>query len=95
MKGEKSCRVMSCCWHMRYEIVGVILLVLATLMTLFTLSSLGIAAMFIVGAWLCCHKYCMCCKTGHHHTGMETDMMACSEEDKPAVKKTVRKTVAK
>lgn len=46
----------ACYWAYRFEILGLFLLFIATILTLITLNSIGIAAMFVVGAALCCHK---------------------------------------
>ena len=62
MEDSKNCHVGNNCWTFRFELVGLILVILATILTLLTLSGLGIAAMFLVGAALCCHK----CFFGHH-----------------------------
>lgn len=57
----------------RGEIVGSVLLILATLLTILTFSGLGILGMFVTGLFLCCHKH-MCCKH-------------CPESKEPAAKK--------
>jgi hypothetical protein len=59
MEDSKECRV-SCYWTYRFEILGLVLIFIATILTLVTFNSLGIAAMFVVGAALCCHKYLSC-----------------------------------
>jgi len=68
MEDSKNCQVGTNCWTFRFELVGLVLVILATILTLLTLSGLGIAAMFLVGAALCCHKcfgHCHC--NGHSH----------------------------
>lgn len=64
MKDKKYCNILACCWDYRHELSGLILLVLATLLTLFTGSSLGIFSMFLVGLVLYCHKF-WSCHRGH------------------------------
>lgn len=53
---------MKCCWAYKYEILGLLFLLLATILTLITFNSIGIAAMFFVGLVLCAHR-CLCYKT--------------------------------
>jgi len=64
MKDKKNGSVVSCCWGYRHELLGLVLLVLATLLTIVTGNSLGIFAMFLVGAVLFCHR----CWFWHCHT---------------------------
>ena len=45
------------------EVFGVVLIVIATILTIVTGSSLGIAAMFIAGGLLCCRSKRGCCCT--------------------------------
>lgn len=54
----------------RCEVLGFILLLIATLLTIFTFNGLGILGMFFVGLALCCHhKFCrkgeQCCDVEH------------------------------
>lgn len=56
MKGSKWCDVGSCCWEMRFEILGLVLIVIATLLTIASHNSFGIVTMFIVGAVLVCYR---------------------------------------
>ena len=88
MDDLKSCNVGSNCWTIRYEIVGIILLVLATILTLITLNGFGIAAMFIVGAALCCHKCFMYTDCHTQILDEELDLIAAE----PVVKSSGRKT---
>lgn len=66
--------VKGCCASHRVEILGVIMLAIATVLTLYTLSSAGIFGMFLVGVVFCTHKHfgsgmcgcgptCGCCST--------------------------------
>ena len=66
MKDAKGCRMTACCWSHRHGVVGLILLVIATLLTIATHNGIAIAAMFVAGIGLCCHKHWMC-HCGHHH----------------------------
>ena len=50
----------NCYWTHRYEILGLVLLFIATVLTIISFNSLGIAAMFIVGGFLCAHRYLSC-----------------------------------
>jgi len=89
MKKSKDCKGGSCWWALRYELVGVIFLGLATFLTVITLNGFGIAAMFIVGMVLCCHK-CLGCKICHSHSFEEELCQALDDsamqvkQDKPA-----------
>lgn len=61
MKDTKACSTKSgCCWNYKHEIVGAIFILIATLLTIFTVNSLGILGMFIVGAMLLCCKHSRC-----------------------------------
>jgi len=85
MKNSKLCDATGSCWGHRHELLGIILIILATILTIYTWSGIGIAVMFIVGALLCCYKcfscHCgHCCdskdghhKMGHHDEGCHTD----------------------
>ncbi len=88
MDDLKSCNVGSNCWTIRYEIVGIVLLILATILTLITLNGFGIAAMFIVGAALCCHK-CFMYTDCHTHI-IDEDLDLTPPES--VIKTTARKT---
>lgn len=56
---KMECSKISCLWALRFEILGVILLVIATCLTIFTGDSLGIAALFAAGVILCLfNKFC-------------------------------------
>lgn len=68
MDHMKSCDTKSDCKMHWCSIFGVIFILLATVLTLFTLNGLGILGMFLVGLMFCCHKKmssrgcCACCK---------------------------------
>lgn len=68
MKDPK--KMNSCLWGYRFELLGLILLVIATLLTIFTLNSVGIAAMFLVALVLCAHG-CVCHHCCKVHPGEE------------------------
>lgn len=98
MKTKKYDQVSSCCWGLRHELVGLILLIIATLLTLFTGNGWGILGMFIAGVILFGHKcwsaHCHChshCHSGmadHCHT-LEEDcgMMSPLEKEEKVVRK--------
>lgn len=53
MKDSMNCHLVS---H-RFEIIGVILIAIATALTIATGSSLGIVMLFLVGLALCCPRH--------------------------------------
>tara|TARA_Y100000588_G_C14118054_1_gene866079 strand:+ start:375 stop:602 length:228 start_codon:yes stop_codon:yes gene_type:complete len=62
-----SKKILCCLWNYRLEILGLVLIVIATILTIATSNSLGIAAMFVVALVLCAHR-CVChncCKTSY------------------------------
>lgn len=78
-----------CCWNHKYEMLGIVFLVIATVLTIIAWDSFGIVAMFVVGLVLLGHKHfcyfgCRC----HCHTHDEVcDADKCVEGgecDKPA-----------
>ena len=68
MDNMKECKITGDCKMHWCGIFGAIFIVLATILTLFTLSGFGILGMFLVGLMFCCHKHmssrscCSCCK---------------------------------
>ena len=58
MDKNKRCSRMHCIIKYRFELIGLVLIGLATTLTMVSMDSLGIVAMFIIGALLCCHQYC-------------------------------------
>ncbi len=103
MKSKKYGDVTSCCWGYRHELIGLVLLVLATILTLATGNSLGIFAMFIVGAALFCHRcwFWHCHKDAHCHTDThchsmdeECGTVHMDKEPKQVKKPRVKKTKA-
>lgn len=95
MKNNKYGEVTTCCWSYRHELLGLVLLVLATILTIATASGLGIFAMFIVGLGLCCRK-CLphhCCHPDPHcHREDENCEVLLPEKiEKPVRKSRVKK----
>ena len=58
---KESKNIFKCMWAYRLEILGLALIIIATLLTIATANSLGIAAMFLVALVLCAHR-CVCHK---------------------------------
>lgn len=82
MKSKKSCEMTACGKGYRHELLGLILLVLATVLTIFTGNSLGIFGMFLVGLALFCRKFwhCNCPCHGHEHGHSDDHCHALEEE---------------
>ena len=95
MKDNKYGQATSCCWGYRHELVGLILLVLATILTILTCNSFGIVAMFLVGLVLCCYKHLCCHSHAHCHMSEECEATPMEKEDKLQVKKSATKTKPK
>ncbi len=55
-----ECSKITCLWTLRFEVLGVILLAIATGLTISTHSSLGIVALFAAGVVLCLFNK-LCC----------------------------------
>lgn len=64
----------SCWWSNRYELLGMLLLVIATILTIIAWDSFGIVAMFIVGLILIGHRHF--CYIGCH-TSCHSDSHSC------------------
>jgi len=96
MKDKKYCDTTAQCWGYRHELIGLVLLVLATILTVVTFSSLGIVAMFIVGLVMCCHKHlgrhCCDCHCGDNSSELKMPMV---KHDKMPVKKSLKKVKTK
>ena len=91
MDDLKNCKMTACKTHW-CSLFGIILMVLATILTFMKLSGLGIFGMFLAGLMLCCHKHmsskrcdcgCGCCGT--------SEKMMCNTNEKESVKKVVAK----
>lgn len=61
MNKKNGCKIRECLSNHRREIVGGIILILAILLTVLTLSGLGIFGMFLTGLFMCCHRHIGCC----------------------------------
>ena len=82
---DKNCGVMACLWSGRQELVGLILLIIATLITLMTWNGFGLAAMFFVGLALFSQRHFFChCKSSHSDTHCDTS--ECKDMDHKPVK---------
>ena len=98
MKTKKNCSMTSCGWGYRHELFGLILLIIASVLTVFTAKALGIVAMFAVGLILYCHKFlgghcCPCCHSDAHTHGADE---TCNMGSKPMAKAVkVKKAVVK
>ncbi len=64
MNKTVGCKMRECLSNHRREIFGGVILILAILLTILTLSGLGIFGMFLTGLFMCCHRHmgCCCCK---------------------------------
>jgi hypothetical protein len=69
-------KIGACCWNSRYELLGMVLLVIATLLTIIAWDSFGIVAMFVVGLVLIAHKhFCYIgCHSSCHTEGDDVDI---------------------
>jgi len=86
-KDSGSCSVRSYCSTHCVEVVGLILLVVATFLTLVTLNGFGILGLFIVGLLLVTHKNWSCASCACPcHSNMECKPCA-PEEKHPRVEK--------
>ena len=91
MDDLKNCKMADCKTHW-CALFGIVLIVLATVLTFMTLSGLGILGMFLAGLMLCCHK-----KMSMNRCGCEcgccsgSDGMGCDMPEKDIVKKVVVK----
>ncbi len=60
MDTEKNCKISACCRTHGCKIVGMVLLVIATILTIITYNGMGIFGLFIVGLVFCCHDHLSC-----------------------------------
>jgi hypothetical protein len=67
----------ACCVSHKMEIFGVIFLVIATVLTLYTQSGMGILGLFIAGVVFCKHKHPGCSKCGCTNCECCCDMSSC------------------
>jgi hypothetical protein len=80
MNGIDKCKMSSCLRAHPCAIFGVILLVIASALTLITCSGLGIFGMFLTGVALCFHKHC-CCKSASTCDDDSACVSSCSPTD--------------
>jgi hypothetical protein len=100
MKNKKYGEMTTCCWGYRHELLGLVLLVLATILTIVTASGPGIFAMFLVGLGLVCCKHWShhCCHTDTHcHTDEECHMLdeMCESDSSEKAGKPLKKARSK
>jgi len=95
---DKDGKTNGCCTSHRCEILGVIMLAIAVVLTLLTFNGAGIFGMFIAGLVFCCHKHwgcrrchCGCCGPEMTHCDMPTPKKATVV----AARKTTTKTTTK
>ena len=64
---KMECSKVTCFWTLRFEVLGVILLAIATGLTIATHSGLGIVALFAAGVVLCLFNKVCCyvCPSKH------------------------------
>ena len=79
----------ACCASHNTVIVGAIFLAIATVLTLYTLSDMGILGLFIAGVVFCKRKHFGCSKCGCTNCECCSDMSSCetSSCEMPAPKK--------
>jgi hypothetical protein len=63
MIGSENCKITTDCKTHWCGIFGIVLIVLATILTFVTSSGLGILGLFFAGIMMCCHKHWSCGKT--------------------------------
>lgn len=92
-KMEKNKKGDACCTSHRCEILGIIFLALATILTLLTFSGVGILGMFVVGTIFCCHKHWgRRCQCGCHCCNTDT---SCSVPNEPKKEPTAKRATTK
>lgn len=94
LKDWRNCNYRACIWDHRYQLLGLVLMIIATIITILTLDSFGIAIMFIVGLILLIHKQvrkCCCCCPCCSEISCETKELEL-EEPKIKITKATRKT---
>lgn len=92
MKDLKNRQVSACGWGHWHELLGLILIVIATLLTLATMNGLGIFMMFFVGGLLCCYRHLSCCHVDdnhdyHCHITDTNETVVVHKDTRPAVRK--------
>ena len=99
METNKNSKAGMCCTSHRSEILGIIFLAIATILTILTFNGMGIFGMFLVGSIFCCHKHwgrrcscgCKCCSEPTMTTCTETEPVIHNKKQTVAVKKAVTK----
>ncbi len=71
MIGSENCNTRNCLWGYRFEVVGLILIVLGVFLTLVYASDIGIGVLILVGGALCLHKHLGKCHCHHNHDEMD------------------------
>lgn len=74
MDVSENCKTGSCYLAHRFEIMGIILIIIATFLTIVSFDSFGIVMLFIVGLALCIHKHF---SRGHCSWHTTSDMDCC------------------
>ncbi len=101
MESVKNDKMIDCVRTHRRVVFGLILVIIATVLTLFTLSSLGILGMFIVGSMFCVghcfQRGCCCCGSSMCDASQEHGSCSTSTSEVGFVpaKTKIKKTVAK
>ncbi len=92
---EKNKKPDGCCTSHRCEIIGIIFLAIATILTLLTFSGVGILGLFIVGLVFCMHKHLghrkCCCGCDCCASNSSCDLPAAEAKKEPTVRKTAAK----
>ncbi len=90
MKGAKKCNLDMGCWSGFVGILGVAFILVATVLTIYTMNGVGILGMFIVGVMLCRRKMviCPCCDA---HKEFCDDLCETESKPKPKAKKPAAK----
>lgn len=93
---SKYCKNGSC-WDSRYEILGLVFLIIATVLTIAAWSSLGIVAMFAVGLVLIGHKhFCYIgCHSSCHTSNCHSEDESCEKESSSKHEKTAKEPALK
>ncbi len=81
MRKMEFSKMHTCLWALRFEVLGVILLAIATGLTISTGNGLAIAALFVAGVVLCLfNKFCCYVCPSKHSSCPVCDMPHHSEE---------------
>jgi hypothetical protein len=82
MGGLENCKKSACIWAYRFEVIGIILLILGIILTICYASGLGVAALIVMGGILCLHKHIGKCHCHHNHSDeMDCCPMSSTEEE--------------